>query len=71
LREQCASGQAAGGCGILSGLEKAALRQSQNRTPAGHGRAAHIHGAHPQVGASTKEEGHQRPATGKAATARK
>ena len=51
LREQCASGQAAGDCGILSGLEKAALQQSRNRTPAERGDAAHIHGAHPQVGA--------------------
>lgn len=61
LREQCASGQA-GDCGILSGLEKAALRQSQNRGPVEKGHAAHIHGAHPQVGA---------PATGKAGTGRK
>lgn len=51
LREQCASGQAAGDCGILSGLEKAALQQSRNRAPAERGPAAHIHGAHPQVGA--------------------
>lgn len=55
LREQCASGQA-GDCGILGELEKAALRQSREQAPAGKGQghAAHIHGAHPQVGASTK-----------------
>lgn len=55
LREQCASGQA-GDCGILSELEKAALRQSREQAPAdkGQGHAAHIHGAHPQVGASAK-----------------
>ena len=49
LREQCASGQAGASCGILSGLEKAALEHS--RAPAGKGHAAHIHGAHQQVGA--------------------
>ena len=63
LREQCASGQANASCGILSGLEKAALEHS--RAPAGKGHAAHIHGTHPQVGASAKSG----PA--KAAAARK
>jgi Cd(II)/Pb(II)-responsive transcriptional regulator len=71
LREQCASGQAAGDCGILSGLEKAALHQSQNRMPAGRGHAAHIHGAHPQVGVPGKEEERQKPAAGKAAHTRR
>lgn len=69
LREQCASGQA-GDCGILSGLEKAALQQSRNRTPVEKGHAAHIHGAHPQVGAPAKE-GSARPAAGKAGATRK
>ena len=54
LREQCASG-GAGDCGILSGLEKAALQQSQHRTPVSKGHAAHIHGTHPQVGGPAKE----------------
>jgi len=61
LREQCASGQASASCGILSGLEKAALDHS--RTPAAKGHAAHIHGTHPQVGAPAK--------AAKAAAARK
>jgi Cd(II)/Pb(II)-responsive transcriptional regulator len=44
LRLQCAPGQAAGDCGILEGLEKAALAHD-------HGGAvrrpqAHVHGAH-------------------------
>jgi Cd(II)/Pb(II)-responsive transcriptional regulator len=56
LREQCASGQG-DDCGILSELEKAALRQSQERIPAEKGHAAHIHGAHPQVGAPAKTGG--------------
>jgi hypothetical protein len=54
LREQCASG-GAGDCGILSGLEKAALQQSRNRAPPEKGHAAHIHGTHPQVGGPAKE----------------
>jgi Cd(II)/Pb(II)-responsive transcriptional regulator len=67
LREQCASDQGADDCGILSGLEKAALRQSQNRTPVvERGHAAHIHGAHPQVGGPAKEGG-----AGKAGRARR
>jgi Cd(II)/Pb(II)-responsive transcriptional regulator len=52
LREQCASGQANASCGILSGLEKAALEHS--RAPAGKGHSVHIHGTHPQVGAPAK-----------------
>ncbi|MEO7887751.1 MAG: Cd(II)/Pb(II)-responsive transcriptional regulator [Polaromonas sp.] len=52
LREQCASGQANASCGILSGLEKAALEHS--RAPAGKGHTAHIRGTHPQVGAPAK-----------------
>lgn len=52
LREQCASGHAAADCGILSGLETAARQQS--RRPPDRGHAAHIHGAHQQVGIATK-----------------
>ncbi len=48
LREQCASGHAVADCGILSGLERAA--RGQSRSPASRGQAAHIQGAHKQVG---------------------
>jgi len=57
LREQCASGEGVGNCGILSGLEKAAQQQSQNRAPAERGHAAHIQGAHPQVGSLATGKG--------------
>lgn len=47
LREQCASNQVAAACGILSGLEKAAL--GQRRSSVGLGHAVHIHGTHQQL----------------------
>jgi Cd(II)/Pb(II)-responsive transcriptional regulator len=52
LREQCASGDAAADCGILSGLEKAAQRPS--RPPADKSHAGHVHGTHQQVGGAFK-----------------
>lgn len=52
LREQCANGHAAADCGILSGLEQAA--RAQVRSPAVRGHAAHIHGAHQQVGGQNR-----------------
>lgn len=51
LREQCASGDAAADCGILSGLEQAA--RQQYRHPADRGHAGHIHGAHQQLGGAS------------------
>jgi Cd(II)/Pb(II)-responsive transcriptional regulator len=48
LREQCANGHGAAKCGILSGLEKAAKEHKLGTVPTGH--AAHVHGAHQQVG---------------------
>ena len=50
LRQQCASGQDATKCGILSGLEKAAKKHKPGTVLTGH--AAHVHGAHQQVGVS-------------------
>ncbi len=52
LREQCVGSRATSDCGILSGLEQAALQQS--RSPADRGHADHVHGTHPQVGVSAK-----------------
>ena len=45
----------------LKALEKAALQQSQHRTPVSKSHAAHIHGTHPQVGGPAKE-GRTQPA---------
>ena len=55
LREQCAGSRATADCGILSGLEKAALEHS--RGPVGRKHAIHIHGTHPQVGIPAKSAG--------------
>ena len=54
LREQCAGSHATADCGILSGLEKAALEQSRN--PADRRHITHIQGTHQQVGMSDKIE---------------
>ena len=48
LRLQCQAGQAAGDCGILSGLEQAARKHQHPRAVSNH--ADHIQGAHPQLG---------------------
>lgn len=52
LRELCASGILTTECGIMNGLEQAALNQSLR--PADRGHASHIYGAHQQVGVSAR-----------------
>ena len=44
LREQCATSQLAGDCGILSGLERAA--RAPRRGPRQQDKVAHVHGSH-------------------------
>jgi len=50
LRLQCQAGEAAAGCGIITGLEKAARAHQHPRMPSTH--ADHIQGTHPQLGTS-------------------
>lgn len=50
LREQCASRNSTTECGIMTGLEQAALNQSLRPVDRSHAR--HIHGAHQKVGVS-------------------
>ena len=47
LRLQCASSQSAADCGILEGLDQAAMQASPASTPSKQG---HVHGAHVGVG---------------------
>lgn len=68
LREQCVGSRATSDCGILSGLEEAALEQS--RRPADRGHADHVHGTHPQVGLAAKVDS-QRLNTGKTSNVRR
>ena len=48
LRNQCAPGQEAAGCGILGGLEQAA-RTHDHAGAAKSGRAGHVRGSHRQL----------------------
>ena len=55
LRLQCSSRTAAADCGILSGLEAAAVKHRHD--PAETRRTMHVHGTHQQVGVAKKTAG--------------